>query len=80
MTGIAAGQGLFSFGAAHVFVACAIMLSLDIVQETTGSHTWLADSRRGWLKFSVGTALFGITLAAAVYRVYSNPPFIYFQF
>ncbi|MBK7701922.1 MAG: MBOAT family protein [bacterium] len=80
MTGIAAGQGLFVFGAAHVFLVCAIMLTLDIVQEATGSHTWLADSRRPWLQFSVGSALFGITLAAAVYRVYSNPPFIYFQF
>ena len=80
LTGIVAGQGLFTFGAAHVFVVCAIMLTLDIVQEATGSHTWLADSRRVWLRFSVATALFGITLASAVYRVYSNPPFIYFQF
>ncbi|MDO9171302.1 MAG: MBOAT family O-acyltransferase [bacterium] len=80
MTGIAAGRGLFTFGAAHVFVVCAIMLTLDVVQEATGSHTWLADSRRPWLRFSVGTTLMGITLAAAVYRVYSNPPFIYFQF
>ena len=79
ITGILAGDGLFVFGAAHVFLVIGTMLAMDIIQTRTGNHTWIADSRPV-VRFVFGTALLAIILAAAVYRVYSNPPFIYFQF
>ena len=50
-----------------------------MVQTRTGNHTWIADGRP-LTRFVFANALLAITLAAALYRVYSNPPFIYFQF
>lgn len=79
ITGILAGHGLFTLGSAHVFIVIGVMMALDIVQTRTGNHTWIADSPAP-LRFMLGSALLAVVLAAAVYRVYSNPPFIYFQF
>ncbi|MBU0743052.1 MBOAT family protein [bacterium] len=79
ITGIVAGEGLLTLGAAHVFLVIAVTVALDIVQTRTGNHTWIADARPP-LKFVLGNAMLALVLAAAVYRVYSNPPFIYFQF
>jgi len=79
ITGILAGDGLFVFGATHVFLVVAVTVVVDIVQTRTGNHTWIADARPP-IRFVVGNAMLALVLAAAVYRVYSNPPFIYFQF
>ncbi len=79
ITGILAGDGLFVLGATHVFLVIAVTVGLDIVQTRTGNHTWVADARPA-LRFVVGNAMLALVLAAAIYRVYSNPPFIYFQF
>jgi hypothetical protein len=62
-----------------VFLVIGVMLVMDIVQTRTGNHTWIADSGPV-VRFIFGNALLAIILAAAAYRVYSNPPFIYFQF
>jgi alginate O-acetyltransferase complex protein AlgI len=77
--GIVSLEGITQLGASHVFLVIAIMLVFDIVQTRTGSHTWLTDSRPA-VRFLVGNAMLAIVIAAAIYRVYSNPPFIYFQF
>ena len=79
ISGILSGRGLLAFGAPHVFVVCGLMLMLDVIQTRTGNHTWIADARP-LTRFVMVNALLAVTLAAAVYRVYSNPPFIYFQF
>jgi len=79
ITGILAGEGLLTVGATHVFLVVAVTVALDIVQTRTGNHTWIADARPP-LRFVAGNAMLALVLAAAIYRVYSNPPFIYFQF
>jgi len=79
LTGILSLRGILEWGPAHVMVAAAVMFMLDIAQARAGSQTWLAESppvRR----YALVNLMLAAVLAAAVFRVYSNPAFIYFQF
>ncbi len=79
IAGILAVDGLLVVGPAHVFLASGAMLALDLCQMRSGSHTWLAESRPP-VRFVLGSMLLGLLVAAALYRVYANPAFLYFQF
>ena len=79
MSGILTGDGLLTVGPAHVFVAALAMLALDVVQERAATQTWLAELSWPWRPL-LATVLLAVVVAAAVFRVYSNPAFIYFQF
>jgi len=72
----AAGWGAFPL---HVLVAAAATLALDAAQATTGRPDWLADLRP-WPRLALAQLLVAVTIAAAAFRLYANPPFIYFQF
>ena len=79
LSGILTGDGLLTVGPVHVFVAALAMLTLDVVQERAAKQTWLADMSWPWRPL-LATVLLAVVVAAATFRVYSNPAFIYFQF
>ncbi len=72
----AAGWGAFPL---HVLVGAAATLALDATQAATGRPDWLADLRP-WPRLVLAQLLVAVTIAAAAFRLYANPPFIYFQF
>ncbi len=63
----------------HVLVGAAATLALDATQAATGRPDWLADLRP-WPRLVLAQLLVAVTIAAAAFRLYANPPFIYFQF
>lgn len=72
----AAGWGVFP---AHVLLAGVVTLALDAAQARAGRPDWLADLHPV-PRLALAEALLAITIAAAAFRLYANPPFIYFQF
>ena len=79
-------SGLFKFHqfdgvSTAVVFAGVLMLSLDVAQTWSGSHTWLTD-RQGirYLRYSVVQLLFISVLSAAIAHMETITPFIYFQF
>lgn len=77
--GIVMGAGWSSFGPPHVLLAGAAMLALDLLQERQNGDEWLARLPRPW-RLGVAPLLTAVVVAAAVFRLYRNPPFIYFRF
>ena len=79
-------EGLFLFQdmadlQAPVFFAAALLMTLDVMQAWTGSHTWLTD-RQGVrvARYAVAQMMFVGTLVAAIAHFNKVTPFIYFQF